>query len=238
VSKRSRHRRTPDQCRRRWGATGTGVGIAVGGAMAAAFVSMGTASADDLLGSAGGDVTALAQPVDLTAVTAAADPAAAVPAQATFDAFEELVLTIDPDAFSSTTGDPTDFIGTLASEIDADVGSIDFGTDVEGTDVTLNTIAGQLSCLIAATCTDVLSTVPTTGDDGFTVLEQFVADTYVPEVVPAVFVSSVDTDLTTIAGDLDSYFSGTVFGPDIYNIAEYIISALTPAAADAAAFVP
>jgi hypothetical protein len=243
MSKRSRHRRTPDQCRRRWGAAGTGLAIAVGGAMAAAVVSTGTASADDLLGQAGGDVTALAQPVDLNAVTvaadpAAADPAAAVPAQATFDAFETLVLTIDPDAFSSTTGDPTDFIGTLASEIDADVGSIDFGTDVEGTDVTLNTIAGQVSCLLDATCTDVLSTVPTTGDDGFTVLENFVADTYVPEIVPAVFVSSVDTDLATIAGDLDSYFSGTVFGPDIFNVAEYIVSALTPAAADAAAFVP
>jgi hypothetical protein len=237
MSKTSRHRRTAEQ-RCRWGATGTGVGIAVGGAMAAAFVSMGTASADDLLGSAGGDVTALAQAVDLNAVTAAADPAAAVPAQATFDAFEELVLTIDPNAFSSTTGDPTDFIGTLASEIDADVGSIDFGTDVEGTDVTLNTIAGQVSCLLDGSCTDVLSTVPTTGDDGFTVLEQFVADTYVPDVVPAVFVPSVDTDLATIAGDLDSYFANTVFGPDIFNVAEYVISALTPAAADAAAFVP
>jgi hypothetical protein len=237
MSKTSRHRRTAQQ-RCRWGTTGTGVGIAVGGAVAAAFVSVGTASADDLLGPAGGDVTALAQPVDLSGVTAGADPAAAVPAQATFDAFEELVLTIDPNAFSSTTGDPTDFIGTLASEINTDLGSIDFGTDVGGTDVTLNTIASQVSCLLDATCTDVLSPVPTSGDDGFTVLEQFVVNTYIPEIVPAIFVPSVDTDLATIAGDLDSYFADTVFGPDIYNVAEYIIGALTPAAADAAAFVP
>jgi hypothetical protein len=236
MSSNPRHRRTPDQRRRGLGATGAGVAIAVGGAMAAAFVSMGTASADT-----GDDaVTALAQAVDTTALAAAAVPAqagdAAVPAQA-LDAFETLVETIDPTAFNSTTGAPTDFIGDLASQIDSDVGSIDFGTDVEGTDVTLNTIAGQVSCLLDSTCTDVLSTVPTTDDDGFTVLTQFVEDTYISEIAPVDLTSTLDSDLTTIAGGLDSYFADTVFGPDIYNIAEYIISALTTTA-DPAAFVP
>jgi hypothetical protein len=229
MSKKSRHRRTPDQRHRRWAATGTGVGIAVCGAMAAAVMSMGTASADT-----GDDaVTALVQAVDTTALAAAA-----VPAQTTdLDAFETLVETIDPNAFNSTTGAPTDFIGDIASEIDSDVGSIDFGTDVEGTDVTLNTIATQVSCLLASTCTDILSTVPTTDDDGFTVLTQFVEDTYIPEIAPADLTTTLDSDLTTIAGDLDSYFADTVFGPDIYNIAEYIISALSTTA-DPAAFVP
>jgi hypothetical protein len=223
------------------------VAIAVGGAMAAAFVSMGTASADT-----GDDaVTALAQAVDTTALAAAAvpaqaaaeatDPSAAtvdaVPAQATLDAFETLVETIDPNALNSTTGAPTDFIGDLASQIDTDVGSIDFGTNVEGTDVTLNTIATQVSCLLDSTCTDILSTTPTTGDDGFTVLTTFVENTYIPEISPADLVPTLDSDLTTIAGGLDSYFADTVFGPDIYNIAEYIISALTTTA-DPAAFVP
>jgi hypothetical protein len=228
MSSNPRHRRTPDQRRRRWGATGAGVAIAVGGAMAAAFVSMGTASADT-----GDDaVTALVQAVDTTALAAAA-----VPAQADLDAFETLVETIDPNAFNSTTGAPTDFIGDLASQIDSDVGSIDFGTDVEGTDVTLNTIAGQVSCLLDSTCTDVLSTVPTTDDDGFTVLEQFLTQTYFPSALPLEFAPGLDSDLATIAGDLDAYFADTVFGPEIYNIAEYIISALSTAA-DPAAFVP
>jgi hypothetical protein len=226
MSKKSRHRRTPDQRHRRWAATGTGVGIAVGGAMAAAVMSMGTASADD------DAVTALVQAVDTTALAAAA-----VPAQATLDAWEELVETIDPNAFNSTTGAPTDFIGDLASQIDSDVGSINFGTDVEGTDVTLNTIAGQVSCLLDSTCTDVLSTVPTTDDDGFTVLEQFLTQDYIPTALPLEFTPALDSDLATIAGDLDSYFADTVFGPEIYNIGEYIISALSTTA-DPAAFVP
>jgi hypothetical protein len=248
MSSKSRHRRIPDQRRRRWGATGTGVGIAVGGAMAAAFVSMGTASADDLDAPAADDdaVTGLAQAIDPNAFTAAGVPtdyidagaiAAAVPAQATFDDFEELVLTIDPNAFNTTTGAPTDFIGTLASEIDSDLANIDFGTDVEGTEVTLNTIASQVSCLLDSTCTDLLSTVPTTGDDGFTVLEQFLTQDYIPAAVPLVLVPGLDDDLATIAGQLDTYFDDSVFGPEIYTIAEYIIGALTTSA-DPAAFVP
>lgn len=52
MSKKGRHRRTPDQHRRRWEVAGSGVAIAVGGAIAAAFVSTGQASADDLLGPA------------------------------------------------------------------------------------------------------------------------------------------------------------------------------------------
>ncbi len=44
MSNKSRYPRTNER-RRRWAATGTGVGITVGGAVAAAFISMGTASA-------------------------------------------------------------------------------------------------------------------------------------------------------------------------------------------------
>jgi hypothetical protein len=45
MNKKSHCRPTTDQRRRRLAATGTGVGITVGGAMAAAFISVGTASA-------------------------------------------------------------------------------------------------------------------------------------------------------------------------------------------------
>ena len=47
MRKKPRYRHTTDQRRRRYGSTSTGVGIAVGGAMAAALISMGTASADN-----------------------------------------------------------------------------------------------------------------------------------------------------------------------------------------------
>lgn len=242
MSSNPRHRRTSDQCRRRWGATGTGLGIAVGGAMAAAFVSMSTASADDLLAPGTDDdaVTQLAQATDPSAVTVDAVPAqatdedavtqllqtvdpnavtaAAVPAQATLDAFEQLVLQIDPNAFTSA-GVPNDFLGTLASEIDSDLASTVFGPEVD-------TIAGQVSCLLDGTCTDLLSTVPTTGDDGFTVLEQFLAQTYIPSAIPLALVPGLDSDLATIAGQLDSYFADTVFGPEWFTIAEQIISGL------------
>jgi hypothetical protein len=99
----SRYCRTADQ--RRWGATGTGVGIAVGGAMAAG-VSMGTASADDLLAPATADdpFTELVQAIDPNAFAAAA-----VPAQAAEDAFEQLVEAIDGNAFTSTGAPNADF---------------------------------------------------------------------------------------------------------------------------------
>jgi hypothetical protein len=241
MSSKSRHRRIPDQRRRGLGATGAGVAIAVGGAMAAAFVSMGTASADT-----GDDaVTALAQAVDTTALAAAAvpapaaaedavtqltqttDPSAAtvdaVAAQATLDAWEQLVLDIDPNAFNSA-GDPTDFLGTIASQIDTDLASTVFGPE-------LNTLATQAICADNPTCEPTLViTPPTTGDDGFTVLEQFLTQTYFPTALPLEFAPGLDSDLATIAGDLDSYFAPTAFGPEIYTIAEQIISGLTSAA--------
>jgi hypothetical protein len=217
----SRSRRTADPRRRRCGASATGVGIAVGGAMAAAFASMGTASADDLVVPAtdADAVTQLLQTVDPAAVPAAAAPAAAVPA-ATLDAFEQLVLTIDPAAFDAT-GNPTDFLGQFAVQVDTDLATTVFGPE-------LNTIAGQVSCLIAVppTCTDLLATVPTTGDNGFTVLEQFVANTYVPEIIPAVLAPSLDSDLASIASQLDAYFAPTVFGPEIFTIASQIVAGL------------
>jgi hypothetical protein len=212
----SRSSRTADPRRRRWGASATGVGIAVGGAMAAAFVSMGTASADDLAAPAtdADAVTQLLQTIDPAAV-----PAAAVPAQATLDAFEQLVLQLDPSAFNAA-GDPTDTFGQLAVQIDTDLASTVFGPE-------LNTIATQVSCLMAVppTCTDII-TPPTTGDDGFTVFEQFIANTYVPEIIPAVLAPSLDSDLASIASQLDSYFADTVFGPEIFTIATQIVGGL------------
>jgi hypothetical protein len=221
--------------------------MAVGGAMAAALVSTGPAPAHERVGLAANDaaVTDLAPAIDLDTSTAAAAlpaqdagddavtdlaQAAAVPAQATDeDAFEQLVLTIDPNAFTAA-GDPNDFLGTLASQIDSDLANTVFGPEI-------NTIADQVSCLLASTCTDLLSTVPTTGDDGFTVLEQFLAQDYIPTAVPIVLVPDLDNDLATIASQLDAYFADSVFGPEIFTIAEQIISGLTTAA-DPAAFVP
>ena len=101
MSTRARHRRAPDQCRRRLGATGTLVGITVGGAMAAAFVSMNTASADDLLAPATDD-----------------------------DAFTDLAQTIDPNAFT-TAGAPYDFIGTLANQSDSLLAPTVFGPELD-----------------------------------------------------------------------------------------------------------
>ena len=220
MSSNPRHRRTPDQRRRQWGATGAGVAIAVGGAMAAAFVSMGTASADDLLGPAGGAdaVTQLVQTVDPNA-----SAAAAVPAQATLDAFEQWVLAIDPNAFDAA-GDPTDFLGTLGSQIDTDLANTVFGPE-------LNTLATQVFCAENPTCEPTLViTPPTTGDDGFTVLEQFLTQTYIPSALPLEFAPGLDSDLATIASGLDSYFAPTAFGPEFFTIAEQIISGLTAAA--------
>jgi hypothetical protein len=184
----SHDRRAADQRRRRWGATGTGVGIAVGGAVAAVFVSMGTASADSEVAP------------DL-------------------DGFTELALVIDPNAFTST-GAPNDFIGTLASQFDTSLANTVFGPQVD-------TIADQIFCAEDATCEPTLViTPPTTGDDGFTVLEQFVANTYVPEIIPAVLAPSLDSDLATIASDLDAYFAPTVFGPEWFTIASQIVAGL------------
>jgi hypothetical protein len=236
MSKKRRHRRTPDQRRRRWGVTGTGVGIAVGGAMAAAFVSMGTASADDLDAPAISDdaLTGLAQPIDPNAVAAVADiagaaSAAAVPAQATLDNWDQLVLDIDPNAFNSA-GDPTDFLGDFAVQIETDLLDQPAPSTGPTYDSELNTIAGQVICADNTTCEPtLLITPPTTGDDGFTVLEQFLTQDYFPTALPLEFAPSLDADLATIAGDLDSYFAGTVFGPEIYTIAEQIITGLTAA---------
>jgi hypothetical protein len=253
MTNKPRHRRNPDPRRRGLGATGTGLGMAVGGAMAAVFVSMSSASADDPLAPVTHDdaFTELAQRTDPSAVTGHAvqakaaaedavtqltqttDPSAvtgdAVPAQATLDAFEQRALQIDPNAFTAA-GDPNDFIGTIVSQIDTDLATTVFGPEV-------NTIAGQVSCLLDGTCTDLLSTVPTTGDDGFTVLDQFLTQDYIPSALPLVLVPGLDSDLATIASQLDAYFADTVFGPEWFTIAEQIISGLTTAA-DPAAFVP
>jgi hypothetical protein len=256
MSSKPRHHRNPDPRRRGLGATGTGLGMAVGGAMAAVFVSMSsdllapvthddaftelaqtidpsavTVDAVPAQAAAEAAVTQLTQTIDPSAVTAAAvtqltqtiDPsavtAAAVPA-ATLDAWEQLVLTIDPTAFDAT-GSPTDFVGTLANQIDTDLATTVFGPE-------LNTIAGQVSCLMAVppTCTDLLATVPTTGDNGFTVLEQFLANTYVPEIIPAVLAPSLSSDLASIASQLDAYFAPTVFGPEWFTIASQIVAGL------------
>jgi hypothetical protein len=184
----SHDRRTADQRRRRWSATGTGVGIVIGGAVAAVFVSMGTASADSEVAP------------DL-------------------DGFTELALVIDPNSFTST-GAPNDFIGTLASQFDTSLANTVFGPQVD-------TIADQIFCAQDATCEPTLViTPPTTGDDGFTVLEQFLANTYVPEIVPAVLAPSLDSDLATIASQLDAFFAPTAFGPEFFTIASQIVAGL------------
>jgi hypothetical protein len=263
MTNKPRHHRNPDPRRRGLGATGTGLGMAVGGAMAAVFVSMSSASTDDLLAPVTHDdaftelaqttdpsaltvdavpaqaaaeaaVTQLTQTIDPSAVTAAAvtqltqtiDPsavtAAAVPAQATLDAFEQWVLAIDPNAFDAA-GNPTDFLGTLGSQIDTALASTVFGPE-------LNTLATQVFCAENPTCEPtLLITPPTTGDDGFTVLEQFLTQTYIPSALPLVLVPGLDADLATIASQLDAYFAGTVFGPEWFTIAEQIISGLTTA---------
>jgi hypothetical protein len=264
MTNKPRHRQTLDPRRRGLGATGTGLGMAVGGAMAAVFVSMSSASADDLLAPVTHDdaFTELAQTTDPSAVTVDAVPAqaaaenavtqltqtvdpnasaaAAVPAQvtldavdpnasaaaavpaATLDAFEQWVLAIDPAAFDAA-GNPTDFLGTLGSQIDTDLANTVFGPE-------LNTLASQVFCAENPTCEPTLViTPPTTGDDGFTVLDQFLTQTYVPEIIPAVLAPGLDSDLATIASQLDSYFAPTVFGPEFFTIAEQIISGLTAA---------
>lgn len=222
MGRKARHRRTPDQCRRRWGATGTGVGIAVGGAMAAAFVSTGTASADDLVGPVtdANAVTLLLQTVDPTPLAAAALPAA------TLDEFEQWVLAIDPAAFDAT-GNPTDVFGQLAVQIDTDLASLAAPSVGPPYLTELNTLATQVFCAENPTCEPTLVITPlTTGDNGFTVLEQFVANTYVPEIIPAVLAPSLDSDLATIASQLDAYFAPTVFGPEFFTIASQIVAAL------------
>jgi hypothetical protein len=222
MGRKARHRRTPDQCRRRWGATGTGVGIAVGGAMAAAFVSTGTASADDLVGPVtdANAVTLLLQTVDPTPVTAAAVPAA------TLDEFEQWVLAIDPNAFTSADL-PNDVFGQLAVQIDTDLASLAAPSIGPAYLTELNTLATQVFCAENPTCEPTLVITPlTTGDNGFTVLEQFVANTYIPEIIPAVLAPSLDSDLASIASQLDAYFAPTVFGPEFFTIASQIVAAL------------
>jgi hypothetical protein len=183
--------------------------------MAAAFVSTGTASADDLVAPAtdADAVTLLLQTVDPTPVAAAAAPAA------TLDAFEQWVLAIDPNAFT-TTDLPNDVFGQFAVQIDTDLANTVFGPE-------LNTLATDVFCAENPTCEPTLViTPPTTGDDGFTVLEQFLANTYVPEIVPAVLAPSLDSELATIASQLDAYFAPTAFGPEFFTIASQIVAGL------------
>jgi hypothetical protein len=222
VSNTSGYRRTADQYRRRWGATGTGVGIAIGGAMAAAFVSMGTASADDLVGPAtdADAVTLLLQTVDPTPVTAAAVPAA------TLDEFEQWVLAIDPNAFT-TTDLPNDVFGQLAVQIDTDLANLPAPSIGPAYLTELNTLATQVFCAENPTCEPTLViTPPATGDNGFTVLEQFLVNTYIPEIAPVVIAPTLASDLATIASQLDAYFAPTVFGPEFFTIASQIVAAL------------
>jgi len=214
MSKHSRHRRPPDQHRRRREVIGTGVAIAVGGAMAAAFVSPGAASADDLVGSAGAD-----------AVTGAFS-AAALPAQdANDDAFTEFIQAIDGNAFTAA-GDPNDILGVLASQIDSDLANTVFGPE-------LNTLATQIECADTPSCVDTLLITPlATGDDPFTAALQYWEQALSPLIVP-----TGDNDyLATLASYLDSQVAGTVFGPELYTIVEQIISGLNTI--DPAAFVP
>lgn len=145
VSNKSCSRRTADQHHRRRSATGAGLGIAVGGAMAAAFVSMGTASADNVLATPTDDGTGYEA---LPTAAATGDP---------LDSFEQLVQAWDGNAFTAA-GAPNDWIGTIASEIDSGLASTVFGPE-------LNTIAGQI---LAAD----FSAAATTDDDGFTDLAQ------------------------------------------------------------------
>jgi hypothetical protein len=166
----------------------TGVGIAVGGAMAAAFVSMGTASADGEVGPEN-------------------------------DGFTELAVVIDPNAFTST-GAPNDFIGTLASQFDTSLANTVFGPEVD-------TIADQLFCAETPTCEPTLVITPTADDDPFTDLQVFIDQNFVPSVLPAVVAPSLDADLATIAGQLDTYFASTVFGPEADTIFDQIIGAFT-----------
>ncbi|MGH3971221.1 MAG: hypothetical protein ACRDTV_24750 [Mycobacterium sp.] len=220
MSNRSPYRRTADERRSRWGATtGTGMGIVVGGAVAAAFVSMGTASADDLLAPATDDgaVTDLAQAIDPNAFTAAEVPddfvvgdaaAATDPAQAT-DAFEQLVQAFDGFAFTST-GAPYDWIGITASQIDANLAPTVFGPE-------LDTIASQLLAgdFSAPTSTDV---------DAFALLVQTFVD-------PSAFDAAGDPTewIATIGGELDALLAPTVYGPELDTIADQIIAAFTAA---------
>jgi len=215
MSTKSRHRRPPDQHRRRWEVAGTGVAIALGGAMAAAFVSTGTASADDLLGSAGDDAA--------NAVTAAALPAQ----DANDDAFTNLIEDFDGNAFTAA-GDPNDILGVLANQVNTDLANTVFGPEI-------NQISTQIVCADTPSCVDSLLITPlATGDDPFTALEQYLAQDFSAFVVP----TGDDDYLGTLASYLDSQVAGTVFGPELYTIVEQIISGLSQISADPAAFVP
>jgi len=215
MSKHSRHRRTPDQHLRRREVISTGVSIAVGGAMAAAFVGTGTASADDLLGSAGADAAT-------QAVSAAALPAAGE----NDDAFTQLIAGIDGNAFTAD-GTPNDILGILASEINTDLANTVYGPEI-------NNIATQIVCADTPSCVDTLSiTPPVTGDDPFTAALQ-----YWEQLSSAFFVPSVGADdyLAALAADADAEVANTVLGPELYTIVEQIISALNTI--DPASFVP
>ncbi|KAA8956428.1 hypothetical protein [Mycobacterium sp.] len=170
-------RRTPDRRRRRKAATGANAAIVIGGAIAAAMTCTGIASADSLV------------PVP------AADE----------DPFLQLVQTIDPDAFNAA-GDPTDFIGITASQINTDLADTVFGPE-------LNTIAGQILAgdFLASSPTDV---------DAFQILVQ----TFVN---PDAFNAAGDpTDfIGIIASQLDSLLADTVYGPELDTIADQIITA-------------
>jgi hypothetical protein len=227
MSSRPRHRRAPDQRGRQLGAAGTGLGIAVGGAMAAAFVSMGPASADNLLGPVTPDTAALAQPIDPTALSAASIPsdsvAGAVPAAAPTgaDAFISLVASIDPNAFTAT-GAVNDYFGTLATQIDSDLANTVFGPE-------LNQLATQFICADTPTCEPTLVIVPPADDDPFADMQQFlVADS--GALWNITITPDLQTTLATIATQLDTYFAATAFGPELDTIADQVISAFTTTA--------
>jgi hypothetical protein len=232
MSKKGRHRRTPDQHRRRWEVGGSGVAIVVGGAVAAAFVSTGQASADDLLGPAAGDdaVTDVAQAVDPSAVTAAAVPAdaATTPADpANDDAFTEFIQAIDGNAFTAD-GAANDLLGVISSQINDGLANTVFGPEI-------NQIATQIVCADTPSCVDSLLITPlATGDDPFTTFDQYLAQDFSAFVVP----TGDDNYLAILASYLDSQVDGTVFGPELYTIVEQVIAGLNTIAADPAAFVP
>jgi hypothetical protein len=216
MSKKSRHRRTPDQHRRQSVVAAAAMAMALGGALAAAFVSTGTASADDLLGSAGND-----------AVTDVAQTAAALPAQdANDDAFTNLIAGIDGNAFTAD-GDPNDLLGILASEINTDLANTVYGPEI-------NEIATQIVCADTPSCVDSLSITPlATGDDPFTAALQYWEQLTSAFIAPA---SGADDYLATIASAADAEVADTVLGPELYTIVEQIISGLNTI--DPAAFVP
>lgn len=236
MRKKARHRRTPDQHRRRWEVIGTGMGMAIGGAMAAAFVPGGTPSAHNPVALAASDdaVTDLAQAIDPDssmaaelaapaasddAVTGLAAAAATLPPQVgdIDDAFTQLIAGIDGNAFTAD-GTPNDILGILANQINTDLANTVYGPEI-------NTIATQIVCADTPSCVDSLSITPlASGDDPFTAALQ-----YWEQLTSAFFVATPGADdyLATLAADADAEVADTVLGPELYTIVEQIISGLS-----------